>query len=345
MKKNSKIKNNKIQKTKKDKHNRKKVKEKRTKKKIPFSILSLTIMLIFLIIAIPLHIFVDEFSIYWFWFAFFVIFIPLAFLNMLDWLINSKALTEEKKKSASINICKYIGLFWLYDLLYMSIFNEWIVLEYIFGVLAIIIIFYNLTKAFLSDLNSIKWMLPFDLLLGVGLSIYLIYEISDTNLQTIVTSIVSALYGGLLTLIGVAWTIRHTNKEKKEDELRSIRPFIYPFNPYNDFDIKHLMTFRFIEEDKANLKRKYIGMIKNTENGILILKELIVDNERFFIKHGNVLDKNSFAEIILYTEKELDYKKVTLVGTDVRGYIVAFNIELSENKKGIVRITEEPIND
>lgn len=319
-------------------------KESRHKKNMSMPVFALIVLSVYLAIALPLHFIWSAFTIHWFLFGFFFLFFPLAFLNLFSMLIAWKQPTAEEKKNAGTNICKYIALFWLYDFLYMSIFNKWLVWEYIFGVLATIIIFYNLTKSFLNEYNAVKWMMPFDLILGVGLSIYLIYIIPDQSLQTIMTAVVSALYGGLLTLTGVAWTIRHTNEEKRESELKSIRPFVYPFNAFNDFDSKQLVTLQFVDDKTEKSKSRYIGMIKNTDSGILISKELVVDDERFFIKYGDVLDKNSFAQIILFTEKELDFNKITLIGTDVRGYVVTFNIELNEDKKEIVRITEEEIN-
>lgn len=72
---------------------------------------------------------------------------------------------------------------------------------------------------------------------------------------------------------------------------------------------------------------------------------MMVDSERFYIKYGDILDKNRFAQIILCTEKELEFNNITIIGTDVRGYVVAFDIELAEDKKEIVRIVEADIND
>lgn len=322
----------------------KSAKQAKQKKSLTVPSFASIVLLIYLGIAIPLHFVWSPFTMQWFWFGFFFIFIPLAFLNLFVILTTGKPVTDEEKENAAINICKYIGLFWLYDFLYMSIFNQWLICEYVFGLLSVIIIFYNLTQSFLNQHNPIKWMMPFDLIFGVGLSVYLIYIIPDSTLQTIVTAIVSALYGGLLTLIGVAWTIRHTNEEKKENELKAIRPFVYPFNVFNDFDGKQLVTLQFVDESSEKAESKYIGMIKNTDNGILILKELVVDGERFFIKHGDVLDKNGVAQIILFTDKDLLFSKLILIGTDVRGYVAAFNLELNEEKKEIIRITEEQID-
>ena len=58
----------------------------------------------------------------------------------------------------------------------------------------------------------------FDFVLGVGLSIYLIYIIPNEGLQNIIIPIVSAVYGGLLTLVGVAWTIKKSDSDRKQEE-------------------------------------------------------------------------------------------------------------------------------
>lgn len=77
--------------------------------------------------------------------------------------------------------------------------------------------FYNLTSVFLKGNKTIQFLLPFELLLGLGLSIYLIYTIPDPGLQEIVLTIAASVLGGLLALVGVAWTIRDGNTKRQED--------------------------------------------------------------------------------------------------------------------------------
>ena len=80
-----------------------------------------------------------------------------------------------------------------------------------------LIVFYSLTVAFLSEIKTNKWLLLTDFLLGIGLTVYLIYIIPNSSLQEILIPIISAVYGGLLTLVGVAWTIKSNNKDRKAD--------------------------------------------------------------------------------------------------------------------------------
>ena len=153
-------------------------------------------------------------------------------------------------------------------------------------------------------------------------------------------SVYSAVLGGGITLAGVAWTIRHTNKEKIEDERKAIRPIIYPYNTPNHIESMRRVALEFVDQECKHYDGRYIGGIKNTDNGIFLVKELIVDNEHFLVKYEDVLDKNNYAEIVLYTNKTFQFDTISLVGTDVRGYSVVFNIELTEDKKDILRIIE-----
>ena len=163
--------------------------------------------------------------------------------------------------------------------------------------------------------------------------------LTGDNLDMFV-SVYSAVLGGGITLAGVAWTIRHTNKEKREDERKAIRPIIYPYNTPNPMDAMRRVSLEFVDQECKNYDGRYIGGIKNTDNGIFLVKELIVDNEHFLAQYEDVLDKNNYAEIVLYTNKTLQFDTIALIGTDVRGYSVVFNIELTEDKKEILKIVE-----
>ncbi len=82
-----------------------------------------------------------------------------------------------------------------------------------------LIVFYNLSASVVNQANQarnviLKWSLLQDFIVGVGISIYLIYIIPNDDLQTIVIAIIAAIYGGLFTLAGVAWTINKSDKDK-----------------------------------------------------------------------------------------------------------------------------------
>ena len=168
----------------------------------------------------------------WWWAAFVLaaLFLPIFVFGVRSFLKKEKEYTEDQIKT-SLKVCwKYVGFYWLLDLFYIAIFNYWtadeqshtlwLTLQFVFGGLAMVYIFYNLTRAFLSNAQKHWWGLLQDFLWGIAITVYLIFLTPDDALQTIVLSITAAVYGGLLTLVGVAWTIKDTNEKRKEDLIR-----------------------------------------------------------------------------------------------------------------------------
>ena len=117
---------------------------KRTKEKplSTFDKVAIVIIAVYLAIAIPLVCCVDAFPVYWFFFGFFAVFCPIAFCRWYIRVCKDRCpyqqLDELKLLSAAIT---YIIMFWLFDLLYMAIFNDWLICKFVFGVLSIIVIF------------------------------------------------------------------------------------------------------------------------------------------------------------------------------------------------------------
>ena len=174
----------------------------------------------------------------WWWTVFVLValFLPVFTFGMRSFLKKEKEYTEEQLQT-SLKICwKYVCFYWLIDLFYMAIFNYWmaneqsqtiwLTLQFIFGGLAMVYIFYNLTRAFLSNTKKHWWGLLQDFLWGVAITIYLIFLIPGEPLQTIVLSITAAVYGGLLTLVGVAWTIKDNSEKIKQERKLSIKPYL-----------------------------------------------------------------------------------------------------------------------
>lgn len=111
------------------------------------------------------------------------------------------------------------------------------VLTFVFGgisalMLAVSIVL-NISKGLLEKKDA--WGLTMfiaDILSALAIIAYLIYLISpneESNLQTIVLTLVASLIGGTLTLSGVAWTIIHTANEKHKDDIAKAKP-LFTFN-------------------------------------------------------------------------------------------------------------------
>lgn len=237
---------------------------------------------------------------HWIVFSIMIPLIPVSLTYGFLKLGNLNSLPEEEKKKAYKTIVKTSLFFWLLDFFYMSCFTNWMVGKYIFGILAIILIFVNLTNAFLAKSKISKWNLLLDFLLGVAISIYLIYIIQNETLQTVVVAIVSATYGGLLTLVGVAWTINDSNIKRREDLERTEKD-------------------RKEEERKKNIP--YVRMDYSRELPPLVVNSRITEGLDF----GNSEDRaklngKSFVQIMI---KDFQIKNVSNTNIIMHG-VIAF---------------------
>ena len=61
----------------------------------------------------------------WIIFAVLLLFIPVGFGYFGVLCTKKFNPNEQQKKNMNLSLCKYIFLFWLYDLLFMAIFNRW----------------------------------------------------------------------------------------------------------------------------------------------------------------------------------------------------------------------------
>ena len=200
---------------------------------------------------------------------------------------------EQQKKNMNVTLGKCTLLFWLYDLLFMAIFNQWHVMIYIFGLLSIVIIFTNVICVFLSENKLLNKMISFDLLVGVGLSVYLIYILTDEQLKTIVTAVVAALYGGILTLVGVAWTIRHSDKERREEEKKKAKP-IFTFNMVLD-EIKDIRTKKVcfdVADNGIEYECHVVAELENSDHALFEVKRVFHDGKWNEIEGNTVVLPN-----------------------------------------------------
>lgn len=168
----------------------------------------------------------------WLIFAIVIIVIPFVVAYVGVCVKQKNKLTKEQEKTIEVNVIKFVLFYWLLDLFYMSFIIDSIPCKYIFGGLILIITLYNLTISFISNTTKDgvhRIGILQDFIVGVALTLYLIYTIPgkqilingvvtvDNSLRDIITTILAAIYGGLLSLVGVAWTIRKTDKDRKED--------------------------------------------------------------------------------------------------------------------------------
>ncbi len=136
-------------------------------------------------------------------------------------------------------------------------------------------------------------MLPFDLLVGVGLSVYLIYVIPDEKLRNVVIAIVAALYGGILTLVGVSWTIRHSDKERKNEEKQKAKP-IFTYNILTE-ELKDIRTKKVcfdVAENEIEYECHVVAEIENSDHALFEVKRVFHDGKWNEIEGNTVILPN-----------------------------------------------------
>ena len=278
-------------------------------------------IVIYLAIALPIHFCVPAFS--WHWFAFGLVFliIPLGLVCAKTFFINKMNLTVEQQKKLNQTFGVGMLKLWLADFVYMTAFNHWLVPTYILGIIFIIIVFNTLVNAFLGKRNHnsfLNFCLAADLIIGIALTIYLIYIIPENtgNLQNIITTIVAATYGGLLTLAGVAWTIKHSDKQKRDDELAKAKP-LFTFNLICDKNISaHKQKICLIDDNETPEILAEVKLPKGTEsyiefensaNSIFTIKRVYFDNKWHKVSANNVVLPNNKILVQLYRKNIIEH--------------------------------------
>lgn len=214
-----------------------KLKKKRVKKKLSIetrsNLITLIVILVTLGVTIPLHaIFPDKLSSYW------VIAICVAVISpfaLTNFKINMEAkgnFTEEQKRAATSKLGIMMLSIWYADFTFICMFMDWLIAFFILAGLYLIKMIYNVASVFVNRKDATSYpnfLIIGDFVLSFLLLTLLIYKIPDQTLQTIVIALSAALIGGLLTLLGVIMTIKKSDKDRKEDEVKKARP-VFAYN-------------------------------------------------------------------------------------------------------------------
>lgn len=112
----------------------------------------------------------------------------------------------------------------------------------------------------------------------------------------IIIPLAAALIGGGLTMIGVAWTLRAQKKENNENNRLSVKPLFYGVNAAQGYDSNKTPKYIFVRQGYPGDAQVY-GLIRNTDNGILILDKFVASKYEYRPQKTTVIDKNATAYI------------------------------------------------
>lgn len=256
---------------------------------------------------------------WWQWLIFGLIFLMIPFGLYKIKSFESKKInpTEEQNKIANRRFAILCLFYWLCDGFYTTFIINNLTWKFILGVLIMVIIFYNLTKAFINGDSQFKFGLIQDFIIGVALTIYLIYIIPNESLQQVVIPIVSAVYGGLLTLVGVAWTIKKSDKDRKEEEIKKVKPVVFISSLETSvLDNKTLIekillskqengTLKKSDNDSLSFNLQNI-LINNSDYSYVTIRGFVINKDYHLYDFGQVLQKN--ATILLINDYKFEFK-------------------------------------
>lgn len=161
-------------------------------------------------------------------------------------------------------------------------------------------------------------------------------------LQYIIMPIVSAVIGGLLTFLGVRYTIKHEQIKNDKNEKLLNKPYLKISyqkgveNVYSDY-IKDTFDQDNIDFDKMTHFYSYqinTIFLLNSSNGDCILKEFIIDDNKYSLNNILILKNESINLITTrnsYVNAKNKINKIYIKASDVLGnnyyYECSFKIE------------------
>ncbi len=184
-------------------------------------------------------------------------------------------LDKQKLKQLKKNVSKTAVFYLIVDAFYISAFNKWSAAFFILGTLALAIQLTSVATAFLRKKFRYTGFLLHDFIAAIGLTVYLIFEIPNAELQQIVLAIISSLYGGFIALVGVAWTIEEGQHRDIETKRLEKMPYLrVEFQDWMTKDERNGDTFaeKYLDIEKTDIKNNVAGgysiVIKNIGLGL-----------------------------------------------------------------------------
>jgi hypothetical protein len=161
-------------------------------------------------------------------------------------------------------------------------------------------------------------------------------------LQYIVMPIISAIIGGLLTFLGVRYTIKHEQIKNDKNEKLLNKPYLKVSyqkgaeNVYSDY-ITDTFDQNKIDFDKT--KHFYAYQINticlmNSSNGDCILKGFIIDDKEYSLGEVLILKNetiNLFTTRSTYINTEKQIENIYIRATDVLGNIYYYKCLFKTN--------------
>ena len=151
-----------------------------------------------------------------------------------------------------------------------------------------------------------------------------------------ITTMVSSVIAGALTMIGVYVTIDSNKKENEAGTRLSIKPLYYCARFVPDDILTTSQKFQLKKENTTHPMKTAFGIDKNTDNGILIIDKFSTEQYEYYPTNGNIVDKNSIFMIYADVDVNDSINIPRLHVKDVLGNKYIYDIVIKTNASGNV---------
>ncbi len=207
--------------------------KKKLSKETASSLYTLIVILVSFSVTFSLHfIYPDKLTFFWVLAICVAVISPFALANAKIIMEAKGNFTAEQKKDATCKLGIMMFSIWYADFTFVCMLMDWLSAFFALACLYLIIMVYNVSSFLVNRKAATTYsnfLIVGEFVLSFLLLTLLIYKIPDRTLQTIVIALSSALIGGLLTLLGVVMTIKSSDKDRREDEIKKARP-IFAYN-------------------------------------------------------------------------------------------------------------------
>ena len=217
---------------------------------------------------------------------------------------------------------------------------------YVAGSLSVVLFITSVLFDFL-DKNKKTWIeylsIGINFFASVITCAFVIATINDDKIQTIVLTLAAAVYGGLFTLVGVAWTIKWTQEQNHIEHKNSIKPF-FSYISVGDFQHEqknhNVINSKWFgsEEDYTKYKNEepevrklVIGYFKNSDKVEFSIQNIILDGIRYNHLSGtkSVFKNDVFQVVVVIKSNEIkDIKTAGMTMEDVDGNLMFAKFKL-----------------
>lgn len=139
-------------------------------------------------------------------------------------------------------------------------------------------------------------------LLAILSSVLIIYVIPEDN-HNVFTTIISAVLGGVVTFLGVVWTIKKQDRDRREEEKKKAKP-IFAIKKVNDISIdKNISIIDFETDDKVRFPCYALAVLENSNQSVFTVEGISYDLKKWKAKSNKTVLPNSKNYLKFYFEE------------------------------------------